>query len=170
MLNEKVINDAYKILINGMLNGIKEEYKEEVSANYMKYLIERYSNIEVTEENIKDYLRKIIISEKRMWEDHDVNYRLQLLKNDNSFDIIRDISQRGFNLATASLDDSSKVISKEEAEENINIMMRELNNVCDFNNNAARKLVSEGILDYKFASGNDELMSMRLYHVESNTK
>lgn len=163
MLIDRIINTAYKNLIIGILNGVPDADKEEVSNNYLNYLFSRYSDLEVTEENAKRCLASIFKKENRMWGDQDLNYRLQKLKTDKSFDIISKISEQGFSLAKQKLENGSNAISKEDAEKNIDILISELSKVMDYNAEEARELVSEGILDYDFASGSaDEIISLRL--------
>lgn len=170
MIIDKIINKAHSILINGILSGISETDKEEVSNNYLNHLFSQYSKKEATKENARDILKGIIIRENKIWGNMDAITRLKLLKRDKSYDKISEISEQGFTLASLRLEDSSNTISSFEAEKNIDILIGELNNVNDYNLEDAKTLVSEGILDYKYASGNDELMSFRLYDTISFQK
>ena len=170
MLIDKTINTTYEILINSILNGVPDIDKEEVSNNYLNYLFSRYSDLTISEENEKKYLELIIEREKRMWENRDLIYKLQKLKKDKSYDIISEISEQGFMLAYSRLQGNGNTITKEEAEKKIDILISEVDKVFDYNLEDAKMLVSEGIIDYKFASGNDALMSFRLHDMESYQK
>ena len=171
MLVEEVIKKAYNLLVNDIIKDIPDIYKEEISKNYLDYLYKMYSNKEVSTNNTEKLLKTILRIEKIRWEKCDSIYILQWFKDDKSFNIINSTSKDGFKLAILSLQNNDKaIISLENANKNINILINELNNVLEFNKHEAKHLVSEGILDFKYASGNNEVMSFRLSHIESKIK
>ena len=166
MLTEKVINQVYQLLIGGMLYNINDEDKEEISKNYLAYLYKSYSNLEVTEENERLALKLIMKREKQIWEARDPLYRMMLLKNDEKFDIIMHTSNEAYDLALKSLNNNTQpTISEEEADKKIKLMMENVDKVNEYNKQEAKRLVSEGILDYNYACGKcNDLMSLRLSH------
>ena len=171
MLTEEGIKKAYSLLVNDITKNIPDVDKEEVSINYLDYLYKMYYNEQVNKNDIEIALKTVLRIEKIKWEKCNYIYILQRFKKDESFNTISSISKDGFKLASLSIQNNNEVtISLKEANQNIDVLINELKKVLDFNRKEAKRLVSEGILDFKYASGNNEVMSFRLSHIESRIK
>ena len=85
-------------------------------------------------------------------------------RNDDDFNDVRRLSLQGFECAKNALE-SNQLISKEEADANIKLLISKLETVKEDNKAEAQNLVSEGILDFGFASGIQDITSLRLGHL-----
>ena len=164
MLTEKIINQVFQLMKGTILQGFKEEDKKEIEDNYLAYLRKSYSSQNVTESNKKKMLNAFLKREKIMWGNSDFYSRVTFFKTDEAFSIISRLSNKAFDLALLRLDNPKTIpISKEEAKKNIDTMISNLDNVFEYNTDVARELVSEGILDYKYASSDTGDTSLRLH-------
>ena len=164
---DKLINQVYLNNINLILQDIEENDKEEISKNYLKYLYSIHSDEEINEENYDEMLDIITSLETKKWSKRGKDGVLFYFKKDKSFDIINNISKKSYSLATSKLDNNKNTISKEDADKYISILIDNLDKVYDFNKEEAKRLVSEGILDFEYASGsNDNIKSFRVGHLK----
>ncbi len=164
---DKAIKVVYDNIIDIILNDIEQSDKEEIAKNYLEYLYSIYSKQEINDSNFDSMIKTIINIEKLKWNSRDMNSKLYYLKKDDSFDIISSISKKAYSLALKKLQDKSFLINKQEADNDINTMIKALDNVQSFNKEEAKRLVSEGILDLKFISdGNENIKSFRIGHLK----
>ena len=165
---EKLINKVYLDVINDILVGINEEDKEEIKNGYFKYLYNLYADKDINETNYNNMLVAITEIEKNKWQSRSVEDRLYYFKKDNSFEIITSLSKKAYELASLRrATDSPIVIKKKEADEYINRLTSELAGVLEFNKEEAKRLVSESVVDFIYASGGDEdTTSFRIGHLK----
>ena len=160
---EELINRLYEENLPVVLDGIQDEYKEEVKVNYKKDLEDRFL------EDYKDFkeLDKLyeILSraEGNSWKNSDVNYKLYLLINDDALNKLSDLSSYG---ATKAIErqNNDTLISEEDANKDIKEMEKLLDEVKPFNKELAEELFSDGKLDYLNASNQTEYHSLRTSH------
>lgn len=166
-MNEKLINDIYDNVKNILLNGIPLEYQNDVLLGYKKNLLEVYSKIDVNSnyELAKEALIEIEVSK---WKDTTAAIRLSEFVMDKAMDDIRYISNNGFKYAQARINQSENdnvlpaTIEINKCEEAKLMLEKLLTQVKGFNEELARYYVSEGILDFEFASGMTNDMSLRI--------
>ena len=171
MLIEKIINMVYENMLETILLDVQNKDKEEVSNNYLKYLHEIYSKKKVNENEFDNFFNIILEVEKEIWKNREYELKMQYLKDDKSYKLINAISGKAYNLAKEKLEkDCEYTISKEEANIDIAKMMQELENVEEFNKDAAKHAVSEAIVDFEYASGNNKIISFRISHLINRLK
>lgn len=168
---DKAIDEIYSNVINTVLNGINNSDKEIVAQGYLQYLYSLYSDKDFNEQNYTKMISVITEIEDKKWNSRDVNSKLYYFKTDNSFDIIDSLSKKAYSYALVRYQENKDTLSKEEADKSINTLIKELDNVDDYNRAEAERLVSEGILDYNYACGNsNDVISFRLSHALDKKK
>ena len=109
--------------------------------------------------------------EKSKWHDVDSDAKLSELLSDPAFDNIKYISNTGFKYAESMLSKKFEtgaeiivqpVIEKEKALESIEMLNNNYEQVREFNKMMANYFISEGSLDFQYASGITEHMSLRI--------
>ncbi len=159
-LSNKIYNDTYSNLIN----GVDEKYIKEISNGYHEYLDIRFKDYSVDDADVF-----IELMNKKLLR-NDPNIRLSMFVKDSEYEKIACISQEGLNKACLyaenllSRNDSNPLINKDELVKVNTSLRSSLSKVKEFNKEAAKQLISEGVLDYEFASGNIDFMSFRLSH------
>lgn len=164
MLIEEIINQIYQSMLNTILHGVSEDDKEEISNNYLLYLHNRYDKNTVTKDNKSELLNALLKREKIIWGYRSFYTKINMLKKDNAFSTISKLSNDAFKLAVRRLENPDTFpISEEDAKKNIDEMIANLDNVSKYNSTIASELVSEGILDYYYASSDTNDTSLRLH-------
>ncbi len=170
MKREELINKIFNNTISNVLLNIDEKYIEEITIAYKDYLNRLYSNFDdkgLTDDKLEEVFTKL---ENSAWTISNQGTKLSILLKDEAFNSIKSISNAGYKYALQMLENKSNsnnkevlpVISKEISDKNINMMTELLSNVREFNVELANNIVSEGIVDYKFASGQTKYMSLRI--------
>ena len=171
MNNEKMISEIYNKTINDILIGIDDKYKEELSLAYMEYLKKNYLNFDMSLGNKKpeDLVRIFSNLESSKWGDTHGDAKLSEMLSDPAFENIKYISNTGYKYAESRINkkfgnstDIPPVIDVEKAQESIEMLNKYYEQVRDFNKTIATYYVSEGSIDFQFASGMTENMSMRI--------
>lgn len=177
MNNEKLILEIYNKTINDILIGIEEIYKEELCLAYIDYLKKNYLNFDLNLDNKKpEELVKLFIDlEKSKWQDMNREAKLSELLKDPAFENIKYISNTGYKYAKSMLDKKFEtgvdvvlqpVIDEQRAQESIDMLNRYFEQVRDFNKNIANYYISEGSIDFQYASGITENMSLRIGRIK----
>jgi len=177
MDKEKLILEIYNRTINDILIGIAEKYKEELCLSYIEYLKKNYLNFDFDlDNNHPDELVSLFVElEKSKWQDITVEEKLSELLSDPAFDNIKYISNTGYKYAKSLLDkkfEASSVeflqpeIDQEKAQESIEMLNKYYEHVREFNRQIANYYVSEGSIDFQYASGITENMSMRIGRIK----
>lgn len=173
MNNEKLILEVYNKTINNILNSVSEKYKNELSLAYMDYLKRIYLSFDFELENnqSEELIKTLVNFEISKWKDVSESSILSELLNDQAFENIKYISNTGYKYAMLMLDKKSfnndntllqPVIEKEKALESIELLNSYYEQVRDFNKTIANYYVSEGSIDFQYASGITENMSLRI--------
>lgn len=162
-----MMKDVIKKVLDKMIpvvcEGIEEKDIDDIKESYIKKITDRYSNIDVRLKlNDYDKIFKIICDmEYREWSKLSPNMKKSLLIFDLALNKIIDISNTGLELARKKIENNS-VISEEYAEEQIKKMNGFLDEVREENKIIAMNYISEGTVDFTFASAKTEYMSFRV--------
>lgn len=168
MVNTELINKIFNNTISSVIKDIDEKYIQEITIGYKDYLNRLYSNFDrkgLTEEKLEEVFTKL---EKTAWESSNSKIKLSRLLKDEAFSKIKFISNTGYEYAMHMLENKNKsndalpVITEEVCNKSISMMSELLPNVREFNVESAKMYVSEGTLDYIYASENTEFYSFRI--------
>jgi len=173
MNNDKLILEIYNNTINDILVGIEEKYKEELCLAYLEYLKKNYLNFDLDLSNNKpeEIVSLFVELEKSKWQDINTDAKLSELLTDPAFENIKYISNTGYKYAKLMLDKKFEarsevalhsVIDEEKAKESIDMLNTYYEQVREFNKQIANYYVSEGSIDFQYASGITENMSLRI--------
>lgn len=163
--------EEHKAVINELVNEFADsienlEDKKELTIAFEKYLYNLVKMAEKIDSSIKDK-NKAVEMLLRYSTDNAVELTLdqkrQMLIRDESFEKIRSISNRAFEMTKEVLAKKITEPNEQELEEMKNTLNQSLKDVKDFNKQQAVWLVSEGILDLNFVENpKTEIMSIRL--------
>lgn len=171
MEQNELINLIYNRTINIILNGIEEQYKDEIKIAYKDYVDKKYSSYNLEGVKKEDVYKFFVDLEVSKWEDISIGNKLSELLKDEALENIRYISNIGFEYAEARInqrkpgDNNSYLpatLDETISAQNIDILNNLLSKVRSFNQNLANSFVSEGIIDFKYASGKTENTSLRI--------
>lgn len=159
-MKENIIKEIYKNTINTILYNIPEYLKQEFANSYFKYLVDIYLDDDLEESDI------VIFTELEIskWKLASLDLKLSEILEDKSYDTIKSVSSNGNELAKRRLNDNSNnkpVIDLNAALNNVKLLEENLPNVREFNSQRAKQLVSEGIMDFYYASGQTNNTSLR---------
>ncbi len=163
--NEKIIQEIFDQIVPFVLKDIPLEYIDEVKKGFYNYLTIKYA-FKDFEENKLETIKLVIKLEQMEWERASNVYKLRLFVKDNSYEKICNLSLEAFEQAQKKNNNLVNVLSSLEAETKINELTNGLSHVCFFNYDLAKELISEGILDYLYASRDTDVMSLRLSHAK----
>lgn len=162
-----MMKDVIKKVLDRMIpvvcEGIEEKDIDDIKESYIKKITDRYSNIDVRLKlNDYDKILKIICDmEYKEWSKLSPNMKKSLLIFDLALNKIIDISNTGLELARKKIENNA-VITEEYAEEQIKKMNEFLGEVREENKIVAMNYISEGTVDFTFATGKTEYMSLRI--------
>lgn len=177
MNNETLILEIYNKTINDILLGIEEKYKDEVCQAYLEYLKKNYLNFDLELGNKKpeELIILFVDLEKSKWQDTNVDAKLSELLSDPALENIKYISNTGYKYAKTMLDKKFEmgvemllqpVIEEEKAQKSIEMLNTYYDQVRDFNKTIATYYVSEGTIDFQYACGITENMSLRIGRIK----
>ncbi|MDO4543510.1 MAG: hypothetical protein Q4C01_03065 [Clostridia bacterium] len=168
------IKKVYDEVIGIVMQGVERKYATEVETGYMDYLNEQSKIFGVCKDKDKA-MAELIKLEVSRWSRRSRNEKLSQLLEDEAFRNINEISYEGYKAASLragaqscafKADDVLPTIDIEEAERNINLLIKYLDEVREFNKAFAEGSVSEGIVDYLYASGKTKATSLRIGPVQ----
>ena len=162
---KNLVNNIYEKLKDVIIEGIEPEKKDLVLKEYYRILNVRYSEYE-GKFNETQYNR-ICELEMMQWQRLNAVSKKKILIKDDIFESIKSISNEALEFA---LKKEEQIIPLGLANNNIDLLKQLLDRVNDENKEEATKLVSEGILDLKYASGQSELYSLRTGDYRENDK
>lgn len=162
---KEFIDKIYDNTINILLANIPNNYHDVISQAYKNYLYKIHSD-KYDAINYEKMINMIIDMEKDKWSKMDAEYIIKRFTNDENYKKIRELSGKAYLLAKEKLlNELEYIISKEEAEKNIDLLNNLLPTVQEFNKAESSMLVSEGICDFVYASRNVDVTSLRLGHL-----
>ena len=176
MKNELLIKKVFDRMAIMIISNVDDNYRNELLDAYKDYLIECYYDYNYAEKDNEKYVNTIIELETSKWKNEKQNAKLVLLLKDDVLEEIREISNNGYNYAINKLNSISmnnneilfEELDKTTADKNIALLQELLPKVREFNSGLAASLVSEGILDFEYASGNSNHTSLRIGRLSDN--
>ena len=156
-----IINKIYDNMIGVILVGMEEENYNEVSNEYKRILLNRYSSISINGRDPEELYDKILKIEYDEWQPMAPPMKSHILIKDKSLDQIIDIANGAYKAAKERLYDG-KTISTEVADSNKTKMEELYNDVKEYNKALADWHISEGTMDLEYASGRTENTSLRI--------
>jgi len=173
MKNEELIKRIYNNMIKMLVSNVSNEYHNEMSDAYMKYLMEYYGNYDFRDLELEQCEKMVTELEESKWKNLDQKNKLSMLLVDQNLEEIYKLNQEAYGYAVEKLlkvkkreiTEDAMVIDKEVVINNINKMKELLLKVRDFNSELASQYVGDGILDYNYAAGNSINTSLRVGRV-----
>ena len=146
-----------------LLNGIDENYYQNIEEGFLNSLKSIYSKIDLSKKDYNAFLKSEIEDNLNYLKSCSPNLKLSLYVYDENFEKLNSLSLKAFHLA---LDkgNNDTTYSNDEALVDIRKMKEYLDNVLEFNSLSAFKIYDEGVQDYDYACGNTLSMSFRLSH------
>ncbi len=159
-----VIDKVYENVINMILKDFTYEEQEEVREAYKKYLRDCYEDSLYLSDDETELINHFTELENMKWSDKSKVIKQALILEDEWMDKIRDLSNIALEAATLKLigKDSEIKLTKKEVVEYEENMKEYLTKVRDFNRQQAYGYVSEATLDFEFAVGLTDNMSLRV--------
>ena len=167
-MEQAILESLYDELVETLVAKVPSMERSTIQENYRKYLEE---NILPLIDDLKSLgheeqriLTVMIDTEKIRWKGKPGSYVLSVLLPDPAFENFQELSSMAFGMAiqkkkTGTIDETDYTDESFEA-----AVIKCFDELQDFNKEASRLLLSETLLDIRFAYGNSELMSFRLSH------
>ena len=166
MNRDKIIYSIYLELKDVLFKNVDTKYEDELKKNYLKYLHYMYGDKDLEKEEYEKLKNAIVKIELNNWNDVTPGFILSQLIPDDAFNKIGMISSRGYNYALEKIQSGSNSLRSKDADVYVKKLTALLSKVKEFNKEVAEQLVSEGILDYKYASTDIDITSLRIGHVK----
>ena len=146
----------------------EESEKAEMIEAFKKYL---QDTVKTLQESKSKFINKSTESIKEVLKrradsigEYDLDSKKSELLEDEAFEEIRKISSEIYENARNKID-GKREKSKIDTEAEIEKMNKLLENVKGYNQEQAKKFISEAIVDSRYiTSGNEDILSFRLYH------
>lgn len=146
----------YENTVDKFLEGFSALKIETIKNMYLSYIIRTYSRLELNDMNIGYYSDLEVIK----WKDFSIYGKMSIISEDISLDELIKLSMEGLHFADQFRKEGI-MLDKKIASEKIKLMNDLLNKVLKFNKELATYYYSEGILDFSYAAGLTNLMSLR---------
>jgi len=157
MNNNVNVKKIYDKTFPVFIEGFSEEEIEKMKQEYFAYLSRSYSKNLDTDDMCDYYVSlELVKLKKRSKED-----KIRLVTYDECLEKIKSISLEAQRAATSFVKDSNIVFDVQVANKKIEELKSLLDGVKPFNRFLAENYVSEGILDFEYASKQNTLMSLR---------
>lgn len=156
MVTNKNIMKIYENTIDMFLKSFPNTEFETIRKMYLSYLIRTYSRLGLDDRSVEYYSDLEVIK----WKDYNIDGKMSIISEDKNLDELVKLSMEGQHFADQYRKDGI-MLDKKIANERIKLMAELLNKVLDFNKNLGTYYYSEGTLDFSYASGLTDLMSLR---------
>lgn len=156
METNKNIMKIYENTVDKFLENFPASEVESIRNMYLSYLIRTYSRLELNDRTIEYYSNLEVIK----WKDYNIDGKMSIISEDKNLDELVKLSMEGQHFADQFRKDGT-MLDKKIANEKIKLMDELLNKVLEFNKKLATYYYSEGTLDFSYASGLTDLMSLR---------
>ena len=166
-MREQFINGIYNNCIDMVLENFDESMRKNISLAYKRFLLNKYKITLKPEDDIKRIINIFTKIEIKRWKEKTLDEKLSILFEDEFLNKLREISNIGFEYAQRKLDfnifnqEYTPEISPEQADDYINKMEELFEKVQPYNKDEATMYLSEGTVDFKYASNTTEYMSLR---------
>lgn len=168
-MKKEDISKIYNVCINTVLNGVDGDIKNEIAVGYYNYLMNTYSDFDISNitVSVSQALDLLIDLENSKWNNATVSIKKLEFIKDSALDNIKRISGIAHKYATKKINITdingnlvSNTLDEETADKNIELLNNYLLQVKDFNKELANIYVSDGILDFEFACGRTNYVSL----------
>lgn len=156
MENNKNIMKIYENTVDMFLKGFSNTELEAIRKMYISYLLRTYSRLELDDRTVRYYSNLEIIK----WKDFNIEGKMSIISEDKNLDELVKLSMEGLHFADQ-FRRNGVLLDKKIANEKIELMDELLNKVLDFNKTLAAYYYSEGTLDFFYAAGLTDFMSLR---------
>ena len=156
METNKNVMRIYENTIDMFLKNFPDTEFETIRKMYLSYLIRTYSRLDLDDRLVEYYSDLEVIK----WKDFNVDGKMSIISEDKNFDELIKLSMEGLQFADQ-FRKKNIMLDKKIANEKIELMSELLNKVLDFNKKLATYYYSEGTLDFSYAAGLTDLMSLR---------
>lgn len=169
-----MINDILQEIYSNTIETIRKNFKDDsfdYKKGYREYLSSKYEALlsEFISEESDTMVRAIVDSYKKdeihTWENLSKDEMLSLLDSDPAFEYLRFLSNIAFEQAAQSKRTGVFGNDENECQKRLKELTLCSNKVKPYNVKAAKKLLSEAILDTEYSFGKTGIMSLRLAHV-----
>ncbi len=170
-MNELLINGIYNNCLETFLTGI-DSNREELSVAYKKYLVEMYAETIDETDDINQTIAIFSSIEKKRWSSKSVNEKISMVVNDDALNRLREISSIAQKHAERKLghllhgSNYIPTLSEEEKDRYVKEMVELSSKVLPQNQNIATMLLSEGSIDFDYATNLTDDMSLRVSHLK----
>lgn len=156
METNKNVMRIYENTIDMFLKNFPDTEFETIRKMYLSYLIRTYSRLDLDDRLVEYYSDLEVIK----WKDFNVDGKMSIISEDKNLDELIKLSMEGLQFADQ-FRKKNIMLDKKIANEKIELMSELLNKVLDFNKKLATYYYSEGTLDFSYAAGLTDLMSLR---------
>ena len=157
---EDFINYMYDNTIEFILKDFNNEEINEIKEGYLKYLKLHYED--TIDGKQLDKAKKVFPNiEISNFKNLKKEEKKRLLLDDNALEKIKYFSHYANTYAQYRMDNDKCIISEEQANNFIVQMGNECKKVRSFNKSLAENLLSESIVDFQYAAGLTDNMSLR---------
>lgn len=168
-----LITSIYNNTINVLLEGISDENKKELIYGYKEYLVRVYRNYYNSKYPVTELIKLFSNLEISKWKNATPDERMIYFLKDQALDEVRRISYDGYKYALKRIStvhpggnqtESPITLDVMTANKSIEMLKEYLPKIRSFNKNIAIQYVSEGSIDFLYASGQTDCLSFRTSH------
>ena len=163
MLSNYIFENSKEEIIKGF-SDLKEQ--NEILFFYRKYLNRIYASTVRNEFDFEKYKDKFLKYELSKWVDVSKSQKQSLLIEDEFLDRLGYLSDLGLKYAIAKIKGEPYSMTPVQARKYISEMNLLVNKVLGFNSNLAQTYLSEGTIDFMYASGLSDKMSLRVGRIK----
>lgn len=156
-----VIDEVIKNTKQVIIKDIDTESIDIILDGYRKYLENNYKNVLVNSDSDEKKIRIISQIETENFNTMSANSKKYKLIRDENLEKLTSLSLSGKSYALNKIEENEK-ISAEFANKRISEMQELFDNLYEYSKENANWLLSEGIMDYLFASDQTENRSIRV--------
>ena len=167
-MNERLINGIYNNSINSVLKDIEETEKEILMASYKRYLVDSYADTLDEDDNIEQVIALYSVMEIKKWNKKSPDEKKSLLIQDENYKKLYELSNIGYKHANRKIlllqthQEYIPSINEEQARKYIQEMEELYEGVKDYNKKMAGIYLSEGTMDFLYATQLTDNMSLRI--------
>lgn len=162
---EQIINMLYQNMISVILQGFDPKDYENVKKQYYVMLMSKYLDLDWGMNDANKFYEKMYKLEYIKWSGMPLNMKKNIFISDDNLNKIINLAGLGYKYAKNRLD-KNQLISKKEALNSVKQLKEFRKNVFEYNDKLADWCVSEGTLDFYYACGINDVVSLRIGHIK----
>lgn len=144
-----------------LLDEIDESYQEEVLSGYMQSLDRQFKGLNVRPEFYDEALNDEVSTRSEILRGMSATQKLSSYVEDKAYQQLLSISNKGLEYAEERYT-TGAIQKRSLCEKSKNAMRELLSSVKQFNKISAESYYNDGVLDFNYACGDDEIFSLRL--------